>query len=104
MLRVKFQIQLLHPGHHDPIARVAGRLQCRSKLVIFPLGGGELRDHLHQISVILHLQPGALRQRVVEQVLRQLDLRLRHAAAQVNGPRFRALHVLLSCQGLQAGL
>ena len=101
-LRV-LQLQLLHGGQHDAIARLAGRRQRRSHLVIYALCGSQLRQQLHEVAIIADMQPGALRQRAVKQLPGQTDLRLRHPPPQIYTLHTGGFHVFRRLQSGQIG-
>ena len=101
-LRV-LQLQLLHGGKHDAVARFAGRRQRRRHLVICALCGSQLRQQLHEVAIVADMQPGALRQRAVKQLPGQTDLRLRHPLPQVDLLHIGRLHVLRRLQSGQVG-
>ena len=101
-LRV-LQLQLLHGGQHDAIARFAGSRQSRSHLIICALCGSQLRQQLHEVAIVADMQPRALSQRAVKQLPGQTDLRLRHPLPQIYTLHTGGFHVFRRLQSGQIG-
>ena len=99
-LRV-LQLQLLHGGQDDAVARFAGGDQCRSHLVVGLAHLGKLRQQLHQVAVVGDGQAGALGQRGIEQAAGQADIGLCDALPQIHGGYAGGLHILRVLQGCQ---